>query len=177
MLSRNIHIFSTIKNGEKISVKGFEANIDSRYFQTLRRKSDFIYGWDSSREATKNCIIYTYEKIMTEDVQSISIETIIQSLDNLNDVMIYTYPDFKELHAKIADFTCYFRNKQLKIFSQKLHGSGSCSYDRRRPLTPYTDIELNDREGEGERREREGGGICEKFRNLFCECYCMGDDI
>lgn len=98
---KNLQTFSCVKKYDRMIVNNnnYFVQIDNRYAQSLRR----WYNNDSHKDLIKP-IKLTYERVIKEYTEdNISYKTILNSLNNLFNMCVFTYQDFKELHKLIMD--------------------------------------------------------------------------
>ena len=112
-VEHNINIFSQLKENEKIIVdqNGF-IKIDNRYLQSLRRKLDWIWSCESSRQATYKIINETYKSSKNYELNS---NIIYNSLENLDNKLKIIYPDYICLFQLIDSYKKYYSQSNTTI--------------------------------------------------------------
>lgn len=109
---KNLQTFSSIKKYDRMIVNNnnYYVQIDNRYGQSLRR-----WYTNDSREDLIKPIKLTYNKALKEYKNgNLSYKTILDSLNNLFNVCVFTYQDFDKLHKLIMDL-----RSKLELVSQK----------------------------------------------------------
>lgn len=111
IVEHNINVFAKLMEHQKIIIDNqSKVNVDDRYLQSLRRTLDWlIWSCDSSRQATFNIIELTYKSLKNyKDYYISNIDKINQSLNNLENKLAITYPDYLGLFSLINEFQTFY---------------------------------------------------------------------
>ena len=109
---KNLQTFSIVNKYDRmiVNTNNYYVTIDNRYGQSLRR----WYNNDSRQDLLKP-IKLTYERSIKEYIKgNLSYKTIIDSLNNLFNVCVFTYQDFSELHKLIMNIRANVEIAQKK---------------------------------------------------------------
>jgi hypothetical protein len=115
---KNLQTFSTVKKYDRMIVNNNNnyVTIDDRYGQSLRR----WYNNDSRTDLIKP-IKLTYKRAIKEyNIGNLSYKTILESINNLFNVCVFTYQDYAELHKLIMDLRA-----QLEVAQKKVNENGN----------------------------------------------------
>lgn len=131
IIGHNLKIFSELKPNQKIFHDDqFKVYTDDRWFQGLRRASDWFVSKHSGRQSTKQVIDLTYVSLK-ECFESFDSDLINNSLKVLESVMRSLYPDYTELVDMIKIHIGVFSSNQnqnqhkRKIKRQKIDEFGN----------------------------------------------------
>lgn len=114
---KNLQTFSSIKKYDRMTVNNnnYYVTIDTRYAQSIRRWYN-----DDSRKDLIQPIKLTYNRAIDEYLNgNLSYNTILNSLNNLFNVCVFTYQDYTELHKLIMDLRAKLEVIEKKSVKQK----------------------------------------------------------
>lgn len=144
VISHNLKIFNQLANNQKLIInKDGKVEVDTRYFQGLRRALDWwLWSYDSSKRATMAIIKVTFESLKQyRDYCASHKDYIIHALNNLENNATTTYPQYTDMKDLIQQLKEFFDPEPLSASMlnslpacyQLWHSYGSILKQKKKP--------------------------------------------
>lgn len=112
-IEHNLQVFLRLDPYQKlVFTPQYRAEIDTRYFQSVRRATDWwVWSVTSSRQATYNIICLTYDSLKHyPQEQQTHRSLIVDSLTNLLQKMAVVYPTYVEMNQALTSYQAEYRD-------------------------------------------------------------------